>query len=57
MIRIDNTETWMVCDKCTFTEFAGFNASMDEVVSLKRWGWTFGKKHFCPECSKKGVKA
>ena len=57
MIRIDNTETWVVCDKCTFTEFAGFNASMDEVVSLKRWGWTFGKKHLCPECSKKGVKA
>lgn len=54
MIRIDNTETWVVCDKCTFTEFAGFNASMDEVVSLKRWGWTFGKRQLCPECSKGG---
>ncbi len=57
MIKTTNMETWVTCDKCTFTEFAGFNASGSDVASMKRWGWVFGKRHICPECVKRGVKA
>ena len=48
-----NTETWARCDKCSFTEFAGFNATSDEVRSLERLGWKFGKRILCPYCAKK----
>ena len=53
MLKVTNTETWVICDKCSFTEFAGFNATPAEVASLMRWGWMLGAKCTCPNC--KGV--
>lgn len=54
MIRTTDTETWVRCDVCGFTEFAGFNATSDDVRTMKRWGWKFGKTATCPYCSKEG---
>ena len=54
VIFMDGPEVWCRCDKCSFTEFAGFDAKREDVFSLKRWGWTFGKRQLCPECSKGG---
>ena len=51
MVYTEKTETWACCDKCSFTEFAGFNASAAEVRGMRREGWTFGKKVLCPYCS------
>lgn len=51
MVYTENSETWASCDKCGFTEFAGFNAGPQEVRGLSRWGWTFGKRVLCPYCS------
>lgn len=56
-IKKSGPEVWAVCDKCTFSEFAGFDADKAQIMSLTRWGWVFGKRHICPECVKRGVNA
>lgn len=50
-VYAENSETWAICDVCNLTMFAGFNSSAEEVKSLSRFGWTFGKRVLCPYCS------
>lgn len=51
MVYTEEHMTWAQCDRCTFTMFAGFDATPSDVKGLSRWGWTFGKRVLCPSCS------